>query len=342
MSKFLAAKAVDLIGFVRNESGQEGRSHGNWLRFNWCPNCGNARSSESNKMTVGFQGYWSCYRCGESGDVIDAARMLWGISKSDAATRLLENYGSAFSVSSPVVVPSPQPAVENEALVHILKHLHDLAPERALDPKVLRYLTFNRALPMALVHKARDRGMIFSLPSDPAEAIRFLLDHFSKDHLIASGLWGKDKKLPGIVYKPLVFLASKGSSAEFRIVHSPKANERKAIRYGVMNAPWSWPGPGTGVLVVEGAINMLSCAALGYSGTILGLPGCSSWKNRMDWFEPYDKYSIALDNDVGSDNPGQTWASKLVEALSEVGKKVRHHPMPAGQDPNDLLVARFA
>ena len=48
------------------------------------------------------RGVWKCHRCGEGGDVIELARLLWGVAPATAARRLLGLPEDGSADSAPV------------------------------------------------------------------------------------------------------------------------------------------------------------------------------------------------------------------------------------------------
>lgn len=341
---FKEAKKIDLATWVETNIGIKPRlfAGGKWRRYSCCPNCGQG-SENSVRMTVGHSGFWSCYVCNEKGDVVDAARMFWKCTKVEAAYRLINAVAVGCKVQQQLSPKALQEAdVVNEkkaiALSFVLERIQDISKSSALDLQTERYLTDERKIPDWIVHRAKSTGLLASLPSDPVLATRFLLNHFTREQLEMAGLWKTGAKMPGIAYRPLVFISPDVDSAEFRILHIPNKNEVKSIRYGSMRRPWTWPGTWNGHLIVEGAIDMMSAVALGYKGTVIGLPGCNSWVDHPEWFSEIEEGTSAFDNDASKPkNPGQMWTKRLQEFFAENGKILRQFKMPADQDLNELL-----
>lgn len=341
---FKEAKKIDLAAWIESNLNVKPRmfANGKWRRYSSCPNCGPG-SAASVKTTVGHSGYWSCYSCGESGDVVDAAVLFWECTKIEAAYRLVNNVAMGaktqrYLTEQAVKEMDVASKVKAQALESVLARLRDISRSSGLDREVEAYLSEARALPVSIIRQAVQHGIVGSLPADKVTATKFLLNHFTREQLGAAGLWKTDAKMPGIVYRPLIFFSPDVKSAEFRLIKQPAEKEVKAIRHGGITLPWKWPGTWQGHLIVEGAIDMLSSVALGYRGTIIGLPGCGSWVDHPEWFASVEKGTAAFDNDAGKKaNPGQSWASRLTQFFHDNGKILTQHVMPPDKDMNLLL-----
>jgi hypothetical protein len=81
---------------------------------------------------------------------------------------------------------------------------------------------------------------------------------------------------------------------------------------------------------------MLSLAALGYKGDIIGLPGASVWE--PEWFAGNSRILLCLDNDKA----GQDAAAAITRWCRENGMPVKNSPPPAGDVNKQLLLKREA
>lgn len=355
---FVVAKAIDLDRFLTAALGVNPVRANGWLRYSSCPRCGDS-SKDSVKLST-INGYWKCFGCEGSGDVIKAASEFYGLNSSplSAAKRLVEEYGSGFS-QAPVSRPArhhhdEEDEKRHQAFSNVLSKLRGMDFGAELPPKIMQYLVVDRALPAKLVQDAYRKGMILGLPTDPRSIRQLLQAHFSREELDTAKLWKLDKDYPGIAYRPLVFPLPGGTSAEFRIIDERNRKEGtiKSIRYGKTTNPWVWQGsdPTKAVMIVEGIIDMLSVVALGFKGDVIAVPGVNSWvEHAKPWFGHLigKKVIICFDNDTEKKglikNPGQHWAFKLSSVLTELGAKtVENKLLPIGTDPNDILRARAA
>lgn len=343
-------EAHDLDAFFEDVLKAKAQNYPQGRRYHVCPvpSCGTSKH-ESHKVRV-RDGQWRCHKCGSSGSVIDAAAHAWGMSQMEAAKRLAGDRDRPM----PAVVRQSAPEesdVERDARYQALQEVFTIlqvaVQENKDDQACLAYLIGDRKIPEEVIRSAQARGILGFLPSEPVQAVRFLVKHVGKELLVKAGLWKEGAKMPGIVYRPIISFMPGGASAEFRLARKPRdQKENKALRYGPMIYPWYWRGETLSVMVVEGVIDMMSAVALGYKGHIIAVPGCNNWKS--EWFQKLHarlgakRYYIALDNDESPDNPGQTWARKMAEVMQQFGLPHVIKDLPPGRDINDLLRAKAA
>lgn len=315
---FLQAKATKVSG------GQ---------RYSVCPSCG-ASSDESVKVSVRGQ-KWHCFGCDAKGDVVDAASMLWGKPGKEAAMELA---GENMPAPAPVkVTPVDEPIERNQDAVNAFIQAL-LEADLPVSQGVGDYLV-SRGIPADIIAEAAQRQILIGLPIDPDAALRVLLDVAGRDLLIDSGVWKKDSKAPGIIYRPLIFVSADRTGGEFRrIVEEPpeiKRKSAKAIRYG-NPTPFVWEGS-QHAMVCEGPIDMLSAIALGSERTIIGLPGASNWDQGDRWVQQLGANGhvlLALD----ADKSGIEQTKKLASFLTSQGRSYRRHELPEGvKDLNVML-----
>jgi len=323
---------VSLFGFFENDMGADKVQIAGQIRYSICPNpdCGES-SKRTGKVSV-REGKWHCFACGEHGDVIEAANLWKGYgSLSRAADYLSGNVGDEPIVSRPVIAYEPVPVRNQEAINKVIERLFDVAA-RPVDG-VVSYLE-GRGITRELTLEAIDRGIMLHLPTDPTDALRFLLDEVGKDLLCEAGMWKEGSKTPGIIYKPLLFVSWDKSGVEFRIADKPKDGAPKAIRYG-NPTPCIWEGNGH-AMITEGFIDMLSAVALGSERTIYGIPGAENWSESDDWIN-----SLAGKNTIiclDDDSAGKRGRIKLHSFLSSIHCRTSIYTPPDGlNDLNDQL-----
>ncbi|MBU2735922.1 toprim domain-containing protein [Acidithiobacillus caldus ATCC 51756] len=343
---FAEAKALDLVEFLERYLGKP-RKEARSTRFTACPSCGQS-SKNSVKLAVRDQ-WFTCYRCGASGSIIDAAMMIWGIADPlEAAKTLLGEH-----TPRAVTIPRSSAATDVQSS-DLAEYRHQVftairqrtAGQRPDDPrwrKAFRYLVDTRCLSESTVAEAMRRLIIGLLPDDPGNAAKTLETICGRPLLEAAGFWRG--KIPGISYYPILSFFPKLYSVEFRLARPPREeSERKTLRYGHTAYPWFWRGKDPrATMCVEGIIDLLSAVDLGYTGNILGLPGVNNWNEDM--FDAYLKSNptevvhIAFDNDQTKDNPGLLWAGKLQKLLEKKRVQVQL-TIPAVGDLNDALRRR--
>lgn len=122
-----------------------------------CPVCGSGhRANGSGGLSVSHRGYphWTCFACGEKGDVVDMIRHVEGLSFSEAIKRGEEMFLAGGATIKPVpVVRNTQPqsniaSIEKRDTFYrfILgglslsqKHISDLKARGVLDSEIGRY-----------------------------------------------------------------------------------------------------------------------------------------------------------------------------------------------------------
>lgn len=328
-------EAIDLRGFLE-ENGVFFRKVGAYFRSDTCPCCGEGATG-SNRVGIEGNGLrWRCFACGKGGDVLDAASFMWGVSIKDAAQKLAAErwvpMSQPITRTVKVVTKDTQPMVSE-----VLKRMKEGLKPDIPDPEVLQYLSRDRAIPMPIIRKAFQLGMLRFLPSNPLKARTRLEDVVGRELLEEAGMWNPEKKMPAAAYRPIIFFLPGESSAEFRLGRAATEGERKAIRYGSSERPWYWEGDGSKPLaIVEGAIDMLSMVALGYKGDVMGLPGASVWKE--EWFMGASSMIVCLD----PDKAGIKATSAILEVASRYGISAIDKAPPEGRDVNDELRFRIA
>lgn len=321
---------VPLTWFFEALLGAKPKPFTGGIRYSICPSCG-ASSDHSVKVSV-TEEHGKCFACPWHGDVIDAAAAYWKIEPRAAALQLI---GADDEVLRHHVATRPaQPVAprNDQALAHAISVL--LKEASAPDPKVLQYLA-SRGIPESLSREACKRGLIVTLPADPIQAKEYLLDILGHEALVKAGLLNPEKKMPMAAYRPLIFVSYDRTACEFRLITPPRnEGDLKSIRKGTIR-PLAWKGTGTGVLVTEGGIDLLSAVAMGMDHDIIGLPGCQNW--RPEWFAKLKGRDVtdAMDND----EPGHTASQKLKPVLIAQGANYLRYEHKGGvKDLNDELM----
>ena len=318
--------SMSLAGFFETAMGGEIQKVAGGVRCNTCPSCG-VSSAESIKVSVRGQ-KWHCFVCGEKGDIIDAAASLWDMSPVEAANRLVgdsHNYPVQVFVEPPVVAKKDYESIRK--VINLLREA-----QKGCDPVVAQYLQ-GRGIGEKVISEALEKGLMVTLPSEPAMALRYLLDTVGKELLVSSGLWKEGSKTPAIVYRPLAFIGEEGNGIEFRLI-APNGTSAKAIRYG---EPEVFMLKGNEhFMVCEGAIDMLSARVLGSGRTVIGLPGAMNWESGDKWFQNLKGKHVLLCLD--NDEAGLKAQEEMFEALTRLESFPKKYQHQEGcNDLNDAL-----
>lgn len=299
------------------------------LRYHVCPGCGIA-SKTSTKCSVSGD-KWNCFACKSKGDVVEAAATFWGISLKEAAVRLV---GADQEVLSSYKAPEPPPKIERDETVlrEVIAKL--VAAQRQVTPGAIEYLA-SRGISAKWTKEAVRRQLLVTLPEDPEECKQHLVKVAGRDALASAGLWRHDAKAPAAAFRPLMFVSHGMTSVEFRIMRKPKPGDIKSLRYGAI-APFVWVNESQErIMLVEGAIDLLSALQMGTKRSLIGLPGCENW--REEWFTKLKGRDV-LDG-LDSDEPGLKASEKIRPVLEAAGAKYLRHKHPSGAiDLNDELM----
>ena len=317
-------------GFVLKKMGTSVRSDS-------CPHCGTKKNS--NRLGVRNNRY-HCFSCGGRGDVIDATAALHHLTVMEAA-RWLEREFWVGENLPPVVSPvtATESPVTSETLKRLIARLHEKALRH--QPEALRYLNETRGIPLPVIEKAVEEGVIRFLPSDPFAARDLLVEVAgSKEELVRAGLLRPGKTVPAAAFRSICWFLDGMDSIEFRLAKKADDGSRKALRYGTATKPSTLKAVDESVescVFTEGLIDMLSMAGLGFKGEIRGIPGVNTW--RPEWFLDTDTPVVCFDGDRG----GRRAAEKVrVELLEEHHKTVEVKCPGNNGDINDLLISRIS
>jgi len=294
-----------------------------------CPSCGPG-DRHSNKLClfVGGDGRerWYCHACGSRGDTADLIALVEGIPLKEALRKNKQREAATTITKTP--------SIDTVRAVH--KSLLDSLPK--WQERAAQYL-IQRGIGRQTIKEASERGLLRMLPSDPAAARDVLLRAAGgAERLVEAGLWaGRSSSWPAQAFRPLVFFVGETSS-EWRLIDHQGTQYPKSIRLGVLTKPMVWRADPAEVVVVEGAIDLLSLVEMGEKRTIMALPGVNAW--RIEWFAAAHKaygsrFVIALDNDEA----GNRMATSMMAALQTRGIDCKRIVPVHGKDWNEMLVA---
>lgn len=317
-----------LSSFFESTMGATGKNISGNVRYSACPNCGPS-SDASVKCSV-RNNKWHCFSCEDRGDVIDAASKFFGMPPAEAARQLAGDDTPTCTRRAPVVI-TPRVERDQESINAVIEKL--LAAQRMPDPICVAYLE-SRGIPKGIAVSAVFRKMLITLPGDPIESMRYLMDTVGRELLVKSGIWKEGSRLPAIVYRPLAFVSSNKRGIEFKLIAESAVAMAKVIRYGEPS-PWIWKG-NSHAMIVEGGIDMLSALVMGSERTIYGLPGAKNWTEADQWLLDLKGKNVLLALD--SDTSGKQGAANLEKALTSIDSVLTYHNHPAGcKDLNEQL-----
>ena len=285
-----AKRRISIEYFFENWLGTTpGKSAG---RYSVCPECG--PSNDNNKVSV-RNGYFTCFKCGAKGDVIEAAALHFKTSAKGAVNLLLgQNDAPASRTEAPKSAPKPNsPPSPNKALLGCIAYI--FSHGRVPHASHIEYL-HNRGIGDKAIEFAINRGFMRFLPHDNSrENYIWLKESLGLDRLRSAGLVKPDKDFASIAYRPLVFISDDQCAAEFRLIKPAREGESKTICYGLGAHYYFLDQKRDYALVCEGPIDMLSAFELGLKGNIIGIPGVQ--KSKVEWFQKYSQVILALDHD---------------------------------------------
>lgn len=321
-------ESYSLASFFEGTMGAKSKNVSGSMRYSACPSCG--PSSDSSVKCSVRNNKWHCFSCTDRGDVIDAASKYFGMPASEAAMQLA-NDTTPVHATRVFLDPAPRVVRDHDAIKEVIEKL--LKAQVMPDAKCLAYLE-SRGIPNSIAVSAVFRKLLITLPSEPTDALRYLLDVVGRDLLLKSGLWKEGSRSPAIMYRPLAFVSSNRKGIEFRLIAASTVAMAKAIRYGEP-APWVWEG-NEHAMVVEGGIDMLSALAMGSKRTIYAIPGAKNWCKDDQWLQGLNGKNVLLALDA--DEAGMAGAQDLEVILKSYGATVQHHKHPTGcKDLNDQL-----
>ena len=321
-------ESYSLNFFFEVTMGAKSKNVSGSIRYSACPNCG--PSSDSSVKCSVRNNKWHCFACEDRGDVIDAASKFFGMPPAEAA-RQLANDDTPAPIRRAAPAPTLKVERDQDAINEVISKL--LKAQKMPDPVCVAYLE-SRGIPKGIAVSAVFRKMLITLPGDPNEALRYILDVVGRSLLVKSGMWKEGSKAPAIVYRPLAFVSSNKRGIEFRLIGESSVAMAKTIRYGEP-APWVWKG-NENAMVVEGGIDMLSALVMGTERTIYGLPGAKNWNEGDQWLLGLKGKNVLLALDA--DESGKRGADDLEKILKANESILKRHKHPDGcKDLNDQL-----
>jgi hypothetical protein len=193
----------------------------------------------------------------------------------------------------------------------------------------MNYLT-GRGIASEVVIEGHRRGLLCSLPDDPAKA-QNALTQFAGEDLKKTGYdsWS------GLYHRPVVFTHGT-RSIECRSIHDDATGPRY-IRYGTLDKPWIWDGVDKSrVMITEGCIDALSVVTMGWTGSVLALPGANTEVNPAWLKELHQQHGCVFYIGLDSDKPGNSGAEKTLAVATEAGVPVQKiAPGTASGDTKD-------
>jgi len=342
---FQEAHKVSLNAFFQSTTGvrptRQTRTH---VAYSYCPNCGQSERT-SDKFSVQNDAFFHCFSCDCSGDVITLAVALWGCSRLEAARRLT---GTADTPNTPTLPKAQEPVVQDPERKIVLQRVLMIIGQIALDwartgdTRPHRQYLHGRGFSDATIDAALQRQMMAFLPEDSQTLTQLLVQEIGRPMLEKAGIWKPEKRMPGIINRPIVLFFAGVQSAEFcRIRPNPQLSKR--IRYGSTDFPYFWKGTGnTNVVgITEGFFDLLSLVELDPTNDVLGIPGTSAWTESMftrfaAQFPQPKTFHLWLDGDTA----GRTSAKAMADCLTRLQLPFHDHPLPEGMDLNDFLVSK--
>lgn len=334
-SKFNQARGAYLPGLLRG-MGIELKKQGSKMSSNYCPVCGTGHD-DSNRVSIFLSegGIWrfKCFSCGiPAASAIDFVAAHMKVTDREAVDIIVDS----GEIQTPVPAAKASSKEEtSEALRNAIKVISD----RADATLAVNYLV-GRGIAQSVAELAAERGLVKSLPGDPAMAEKWLRNHVGYEGMLESGLLKPGKRMSACAFRPVVFPLGV-DSAEFRLDHKEAKGEIKSIRYGHMKRPFWWKGENEKhVLITEGMIDMLSAVSMGWKGHIMGIPGATTW--RMEWFAalqakyPGIKFWIGFDRDGAGETASRKIATLLYDAEGDYTYQIVTPPEGC-KDWNDAL-----
>jgi hypothetical protein len=198
----------------------------------------------------------------------------------------------------------------------------------------LSYLT-GRGIASEVVIEGHRRGLLCSLPDDSTKAQNALMQFAGNDLAATEYSWG------GAYHRPMIFVHG-SRSIECRSVRAESSGPR-FIRYGTIDRPWFWQGiDQSRILITEGCIDALSVVTMGWTGSVLALPGANAEVNPAWLKDLHQQHSCTFYIGLDSYKAGTTGSEKILAVAASAGVPVRKiAPGTTGEtkDWNDVLKA---
>lgn len=341
---FQEAHKVPLNDFFQRETGlRPTRKTAEGFAYNYCPSCGQSEKT-SDKFSIFKNTTFRCFSCEANGDIVDLAVILWGCTKIEAARRISGIEDIPTTHPHALAEDQEQRELKAKSLHQVLMILGQIALDWAMKGDTRPHLSYlaSRGFSQTIVEEALRRQLFGLLPVDSKDLTQLLSQEIGRPLLEKAGIWKPDKKMPGIIFRPLVLFLPGMQSAEFSLIRKPEGNQSKRIRYGSTDYPYFWKGTANTQVVgiTEGFFDLLALADLDPKNDILGIPGTGTWTDATflsygRQFTPHKTFHIWLDGDPA----GLSGTKAIQDTLTRLGYPSTPHYLPDGMDVNDHLLS---
>jgi predicted RNA-binding Zn-ribbon protein involved in translation (DUF1610 family) len=334
-----AAKMVANLPEILKGYGHILKKSGTGFYIRSCPVCGDG-SKVSNRLSI-FRGRdrgwrYKCHSCGVSGSAVDWLIFengydIWDAVHEINGTTPPQQAGNIVHHSPAIVAAEIDAKTEtkNAAMRRVVGVLRACGYTTALS-----YLT-GRGIASEVVIEGHRRGLLCSLPDDSTKAQNALMQFAGNDLAATEYSWG------GAYHRPMIFVHG-SRSIECRSVRAESSGPR-FIRYGTIDRPWLWQGlDQSRILITEGCIDALSVVTMGWTGSVLALPGANAEVNPAWLKDLHQQHGCAFYIGLDSDKAGTTGSEKILAVAASAGVPVRKiAPGTTGEtkDWNDVLKA---
>ena len=334
-----AKAACSLEALFEHEGAPLAERGSSGLRTHRCPSPSCVSGADPWKVSC-RDGFWRCWTCGKSGDVVKAAALFWGTDQKSAAQKLAALTWKASREAAP---QDTEEAARRQAALQIC--LERVIDGTGMSAGVRQYL-HSRGISDEVIDPAVAQDKLRGLPDHAGEAGELLERLCSRRWLEKAGLWRADSKFPTLGFRPALFLSGRAAveardifSGVASMVHAPKV-----LRFGTAREAFALEATQDGqtAIITKSPIDVLSLRQLGFNGKLIAMPGDSSWRTadandfKQSWFAGLKgKVSIALQNTA----EGLVQADMLSKALASQG--IESHPLRGirGIDPAAHLMS---
>lgn len=322
----------------------------------FCPAC-QPTGGKTPDLAVNDHGF-SCFKCGESGDVIDLVVLVTGQSKADAIRWMEDRTGvrrpastkartgptsRSTRIAAPDAVQAVQTAIEppSAKLAQLMQFSDAVGLYDAFLTTVCRPLAGTPGADY-LVRRGLDVAIADQVGVRYCGDLSPLWDLADRASLKAAGLTSfyvfQKEQLPMLVFpyrrhgQP-VFLKAR------TLLSKADADRRGLPRFlntgGVVPCLWNHDAVADAdrVLICEGEVDALTAIVAGYVG--VGLPGWSHWKDA--WTPDFAGKDAVLVLDA--DDAGRQGTRQVVASFIRAGLPVpRQIVLDEGKDLNDVFL----
>ena len=223
---------------------------------------------------------------------------------------------------------------KDRARLKVIKSLLKLAvSSRGSRKRIWAYFLEQRQIPEQILREAIKKKLLFLLPDEPVVLNKAILHAIPFDELQKAELVTKNRKIKNtILLRPVLspfYQKRQVAGAQFRAI-DPEV-QPKTISL-VATGMWWWKGENRSVCIVEGIVDMLSLAAMGWKGCILGMAGTGLADRAIEVLKgPLRGREVYLALD--GDEAGREATEKILSSISEAHVL----QIPDSCDLNDLL-----